>query len=234
MQTVLVVDDEEIVRDVVVRYLERDGYRTIQAGDGATARALIEDHEHSLALVVLDLMLPEINGLELCSWIRSRGDLPVIMLTARSEETDRIVGLEIGADDYLGKPFSPRELSARVRSVLRRAGTASERGSDHDPVGSLVEFGDISLNPVSREALRDGRPIKLTAREFDLLEFLARNPGEVFSRDQLMARVWGYDAAFDTGTVSVHVRRLREKIESDPSKPKHLQTVWGLGYRLDP
>lgn len=233
MQTVLVVDDEEIVRDVVVRYLERDGYRTIQAGDGATAQALIEEHEHSLALVVLDLMLPQINGLELCSWIRSRGDLPVIMLTARSEETDRIVGLEIGADDYLGKPFSPRELAARVRSVLRRSGSVGERSADEAAVGSLVEFGEISLNPVSRAALRAGVPIKLTAREFDLLEFLARNPGEVFSRDQLMARVWGYDAAFDTGTVSVHVRRLREKIESDPSKPEHLQTVWGLGYRLD-
>ena len=234
MQTVLVVDDEEIVRDVVVRYLERDGYRTIQAGDGATARALIEEHEHSLSLVVLDLMLPEINGLELCSWIRSRGDLPVIMLTARSEETDRIVGLEIGADDYLGKPFSPRELAARVRSVLRRAGTADERSASSEPVGSVVEFGDVSLNPVSRAALRGGEPIKLTAREFDLLEFLARNSGEVFSRDQLMARVWGYDAAYDTGTVSVHVRRLREKIEDDPSKPRHLQTVWGLGYRFDP
>lgn len=234
MQTVLVVDDEEIVRDVVVRYLERDGYRTIQAGDGATARDLIEEHEHSLALVVLDLMLPQINGLELCSWIRSRGDLPVIMLTARSEETDRIVGLEIGADDYLGKPFSPRELAARVRSVLRRAGAAGERSAGSEAVGALIEFGDVALNPVSRAAVRGGEPLKLTAREFDLLEFLARNPGEVFSRDQLMARVWGYDAAYDTGTVSVHVRRLREKVEKDPSKPEHLQTVWGLGYRFDP
>lgn len=234
MQTVLVVDDEEIVRDVVVRYLERDGFRTIQASDGATAQALIEDHEHSLALVVLDLMLPQINGLELCSWIRARGDLPVIMLTARSEETDRIVGLEIGADDYIGKPFSPRELAARVRSVLRRVGSAGDRDASGGAVGEMVEFGAVTLNPVSRSALLDGQPIKLTAREFDLLEFLARNPGEVFSRDQLMARVWGYDAAYDTGTVSVHVRRLREKIEQDPSKPEHLQTVWGLGYRLDP
>ncbi|MFY9264218.1 MAG: response regulator transcription factor [Solirubrobacterales bacterium] len=233
MQTVLVVDDEEIVRDVVVRYLERDGFRTIQAGDGATARRLIEDHEHALALVVLDLMLPEINGLELCSWIRGRGDLPVIMLTARSDETDRIVGLEIGADDYLGKPFSPRELTARVRSVLRRAGSAGDRESAKSAIGEVVSFGEIQLDPVAREVLRAGKSLRLTAREFDLLEFLARNRGEVFSRDQLMARVWGYDVAYDTGTVSVHVRRLREKIESDPSEPVHLQTVWGMGYRFN-
>lgn len=232
-QTVLVVDDEEIVRDVVIRYLERDGFRTMQAADGASARDLIEANEHSLALVVLDLMLPEITGLELCSWIRSRGDLPVIMLTARSEETDRIVGLELGADDYLGKPFSPRELTARVRSVLRRSGGNGDR-SVSAPAAEPVRFADVELNPVSREARRGGEPLRLTAREFDLLEFLARNPGEVFSRDQLMARVWGYEAAFDTGTVSVHVRRLREKIEQDPSKPEHLQTVWGLGYRFDP
>jgi DNA-binding response OmpR family regulator len=232
-QTVLVVDDEEIVRDVVIRYLERDGFRTMQAADGASARDLIEAHEQSLALVVLDLMLPEINGLELCSWIRARGDLPVIMLTARSEETDRIVGLELGADDYLGQPFSPRELTARVRSVLRRAGAANDRGISSAPA-EPVTFADVELNPVSREARRGDEPLRLTAREFDLLEFLARNPGEVFSRDQLMARVWGYEAAFDTGTVSVHMRRLREKVEQDPSKPSHLQTVWGLGYRFDP
>ena len=230
MQTVLVVDDEAIVRDVVVRYLERDGFRTIQAGDGATARDLIEHHEDSLALVVLDLMLPEITGLELCGWIRSRGDLPVIMLTARSDETDRIVGLELGADDYLGKPFSPRELTARVRSVLRRAGGA-RTGTDA-AIGEVVAFADVQIDPVAREVRRAGEPLKLTAREFDLLEFFARNPGEVFSRDQLMARVWGYEAAYDTGTVSVHVRRLREKIEDNPSEPVHLQTVWGMGYRF--
>jgi DNA-binding response OmpR family regulator len=230
MQTVLVVDDEEIVRDVVVRYLERAGYRTLQSGDGADAQRLIEDHEHELALVVLDLMLPSIDGLELCRWIRSRGELPVIMLTARSEETDRIVGLELGADDYLGKPFSPRELTARVRSVLRRVGVG--RDSNGDAVGAPVEFGEISLDPVSRVARRGDAVLRLTAREFDLLEFLARNPGEVFSRDQLMARVWGYDSEYDTGTVSVHVRRLREKIEVDPSEPEHLQTVWGVGYRF--
>ncbi|MGH2905250.1 MAG: response regulator transcription factor [Solirubrobacterales bacterium] len=230
MKTVLVVDDEEIVRDVVVRYLERSGYRTLETGDGGVARRLIEEHEHELALVVLDLMLPTIDGLELCGWIRGRGDLPVIMLTARSEETDRIVGLELGADDYLGKPFSPRELTARVRSVLRRSG--GERGSSGDAIGGPIAFGEFSLDPVSRIARRGDAILKLTAREFDLLDFFARNPGEVFSRDQLMARVWGYDAAYDTGTVSVHVRRLREKIEQDPAEPQHLQTVWGVGYRF--
>lgn len=231
-QTILVVDDEEIVRDVVVRYLERAGYNTLQAGDGAAAKQLLEDHEHELALVVLDLMLPSIDGLELCRWIRGRSELPVIMLTARSEETDRIVGLELGADDYLGKPFSPRELTARVRSVLRRVDV--ERDTSGGATRAPVGFGDVTLDPVSRVALRGGEPLKLTAREFDLLEFFARNPGEVFSRDQLMARVWGYDSAYDTGTVSVHVRRLREKFEVDPSEPQHLQTVWGVGYRFQP
>jgi DNA-binding response OmpR family regulator len=232
MQTVLVVDDEEIVRDVVVRYLERDGFRTMQARDGATARQLIEDHEHELALVVLDLMLPEVDGLELCRFIRGRGDLPIIMLTARSDETDRIVGLELGADDYLGKPFSPRELAARVRSVLRRAGSSREPSGE--PVGGPLAFGDVRIDPVARNVTRGGTPLRLTAREFDLLEFLARHPGEAFSRDQLLSRVWGFADGFDAGTVSVHVRRLREKIERDPSNPEHLQTVWGVGYLLSP
>ncbi len=231
-RTVLVVDDEEIVRDVVVRYLERDGFNTLEAGDGNVARDLIEEHGDGISLVVLDLMLPGIGGLELCSWIRSRSDLPVIMLTARSDETDRIVGLELGADDYLGKPFSPRELSARARSVLRRAGAPALAAVESQPA-EPIEFGDLVINPVSREVMRDGQPLKLTAREFDLLAFLAANPGEVFSREQLMARVWGYAAAFDTGTVSVHIRRLREKVESDPSAPRHIQTVWGMGYRFD-
>lgn len=231
-QTILVVDDEEIVRDVVVRYLERDGFRTIVAGDGALARQLLERHEHELALVVLDLMLPEIDGLELCRWIRGRGDLPVIMLTARSDETDRIVGLELGADDYLGKPFSPRELAARVRSVLRRS--SSQREPSDEPLGAVLAFGSITLDPVARQATREGEPLRLTAREFDLLEFLARNPGEAFSRDQLLARVWGFADGFDAGTVSVHVRRLREKVESDPSNPAYIQTVWGVGYLFTP
>jgi DNA-binding response OmpR family regulator len=223
--TVLVVDDEEIVREVVVRYLEREGYRTLEAGDGDEARRLIERDAPSL--VVLDLMLPGTDGLALCRWIRSRGELPVIMLTARAEETDRIVGLELGADDYVTKPFSPRELAARVRTVLRRA-TPSETPE------ATAAFGDVQLDAATREVHKRGQEVKLTAREFDLLWFLASHPRRVFSRNQLMDRVWGYEAALDTGTVTVHVRRLREKIEDDPSRPRHLETVWGVGYRLCP
>jgi DNA-binding response OmpR family regulator len=223
--TVLVVDDEEIVREVVVRYLEREGYRTLVAGDGDEARRLIE--RDSPSLVVLDLMLPGTDGLALCRWIRSRGELPVIMLTARAEETDRIVGLELGADDYVTKPFSPRELAARVRTVLRRA-TPSETPE------ATAAFGEVELDAATREVHKQGQEVKLTAREFDLLWFLASHPRRVFSRNQLMDRVWGYEAALDTGTVTVHVRRLREKIEDDPSRPRHLETVWGVGYRLCP
>ena len=225
MQTVLVVDDEPIVRDVVVRYLERDGFETLTAPDGDAARRLIEEREPSL--VVLDVMLPGTDGLSLCRWIRDRSSLPVILLTARGEEADRIVGLELGADDYVTKPFSPRELAARVRSVLRRSNGSSLRRE-------AIEFGDIVLDGSSREARRAGTLIQLTVKEFELLWFLASHPRHVFSRDQLMARVWGYESAVDTGTVTVHVRRLREKIEADPSHPRHLHTVWGVGYRLDP
>jgi len=225
MQTVLVVDDEPIVRDVVVRYLERDGFETLTALDGDAARRLIEEREPSL--VVLDVMLPGTDGLSLCRWIRGRSNLPVILLTARGEEADRIVGLELGADDYVTKPFSPRELAARVRSVLRRSNGATKPRE-------TVTFGDIELDGDSREARRAQSLVQLTAKEFELLWFLASHPRHVFSRDQLMTRVWGYEAAVDTGTVTVHIRRLREKIETDPSRPRHLQTVWGVGYRLDP
>jgi DNA-binding response OmpR family regulator len=224
MATVLVVDDEPIVRDVVTRYLERDGHRIVAAGDGLQARGLIEREAPNL--VVLDVMLPgETDGLALCRWIRSTSDLAVILLTARGDETDRIVGLELGADDYVTKPFSPRELATRVRAVLRRARPAA-------PPTERVEVGPLRLDAGRREARRDGELLRLTAREFELLWFLASNPGQVFSRDQLMARVWGYSAALDTGTVTVHVRRLREKVEENPSEPRLLETVWGVGYRL--
>ncbi len=178
-------------------------------------------------LVVLDVMLPGTDGLSLCRWIRDRSQLPVILLTARGEEADRIVGLELGADDYVTKPFSPRELSARVRTVLRRA--------QHEvPKAATLVFGDVELDGASREVRKAGTSVALTAREFDLLWFLASHPRHVFSRDQLMDRVWGYATALDTGTVTVHIRRLREKVETDPTRPRHLQTVWGVGYRLDP
>ena len=225
MTTVLVVDDEPIVREVVVRYLEREGYTTLEAGDGEAARSLVE--QQSPDLVVLDVMLPGVDGLELCRWIRSRTELPVIMLTARGDEADRIVGLELGADDYVTKPFSPRELAARVRTVLRRAGPTL-------PEQERLSFGDLELEASTREVRKGSAELRLTVKEFDLLWFLGSHPRQVFGRDQLMSRVWGYEAAVDTGTVTVHVRRLREKIEDDPSQPRHLQTVWGVGYRIVP
>jgi two-component system, OmpR family, response regulator ResD len=223
--TVLVVDDEEIVRDVVVRYLERDGYRTLEAATGGEALRLLEQELPSL--VVLDVMLPGHDGLEICAWIRERSDLPVIMLTARGDEADRIAGLELGADDYLTKPFSPRELAVRVRNLLRRA-------SSRPQVGPSTSFADVELDADAREVRKAGKPVRLTLKEFDLLWFLASNPKHVYSRDELMQQVWGYTSSLDTGTVTVHMRRLREKIEDDPSHPRHLETVWGAGYRFTP
>jgi DNA-binding response OmpR family regulator len=226
MTTVLVVDDEPLVRDVVTRYLERDGHRVVTAEDGDGARRIIEREAPSL--VLLDVMLPgSTDGLELCRWIRASSELPVILLTARVEETDRIVGLELGADDYVTKPFSPRELATRVKTVLRRAHAGR-------PPRERISVGMLELNAATHEARRDGELLNLTAREFELLWFLASNPNRVFSRDQLMHRIWGYSAALDTGTVTVHIRRLREKLEDDPSQPRLLETVWGVGYRLRP
>jgi two-component system response regulator ResD len=225
MPTVLVVDDEPVVRDVVARYLQHEGFETILAADGDTARALIEEREP--ALVVLDVMLPGIDGLSLCRWIRERSSVPVILLTARGEEADRIVGLDLGADDYMTKPFSPRELTARVRAVLRRGAVAQ-------PSRETASFGDVELDASSRQVRKAGEAVQLTTREFDLIWFFAENPGHVFSRHQLMDRVWGYTSAVETGTVTVHIRRLREKLETDPQQPCHLKTVWGAGYRLDP
>jgi DNA-binding response OmpR family regulator len=226
VETVLVVDDEPTIRDVVVQYLRREGYATLEAGDGDAARELLEREWPNL--VVLDLMLPGTDGLALCRWIRDRSQLPVIMLTARGEEADRIIGLELGADDYVTKPFSPRELVARVRSVLRRGTDANDRPDER------VRIGDIEIDAAAREVRKRGSVLKLTAREFELLWFLARHPRRVFSRDQLMSRVWGYEPAFDSGTITVHVRRLREKIEDEPAHPRYIETVWGVGYRLSP
>jgi DNA-binding response OmpR family regulator len=223
--TVLVVDDEPTIREIVVGYLQRDGYRTLEAADGNRAREILESDPPNL--VVLDVMLPGTDGLELCRWIRARSKLPVIMLTARGEESDRIVGLELGADDYVTKPFSPRELAARVRTVLRRAEPA---GTDDEQ----LTFDGLVLDAGSREVTKAGRAIRLTTKEFDLLWFLASHARRVFSRDDLMRRIWGYSAALDTGTLTVHVRRLREKLEDDPSSPRHLETVWGIGYRFTP
>jgi len=225
MSCVLVVDDEPIVREVVVKYLENAGFETLEAEDGLAARALLERETPNA--VVLDVMMPRLDGLELCRWIRARSDVPVIMLTALGEEADRIVGLELGADDYVTKPFSPRELAVRVKAVLRRTTIGAAKAE-------RIEVGDLAVDSSTREVLKAGAPLRLTAMEFDLLWFLASNPRRVFSRAQLMESVWGYQASFDTGTLTVHIRRLREKIEDDPSAPGHLQTVWGVGYRFQP
>jgi len=218
-RTVLVVDDEATVRDIVGQYLTRDGFRVVATGDGGEVTGLVE--RESPDLVVLDVMLPGVDGLELCRSIHARWPIPVILLTARSQETDRIVGLELGADDYVTKPFSPRELVARVRAVLRRAGG--------DSVPDVLVLGELEIDVPVRVR---GRDVRLAAREFDLLAFLARHPRRVFTRDQIMQGVWGYTAAIDTGTLSVHVRRLREKIEDDPHAPRRIETVWNVGYRL--
>jgi|SRR5690348_9552497 len=225
MSCVLVVDDEPMVRDVVVKYLENAGFETLEAQDGVAARELLE--REMPAAIVLDLMMPRMDGLELCRWIRARSDVPVIMLTALGEEADRIVGLECGADDYVTKPFSPRELAVRVKAVVRRATAGA-------PKTERIDVGDLRVDAAAREVVKDGRPLHLTATEFDLLWFLVSHPRRVFSRRQLMESVWGYQATFDTGTVTVHIRRLREKIEADPSQPRHLETIWGVGYRFKP
>lgn len=224
-ETILIVDDEPVVREILVAYLQRDGYRTLEAGDGDQATVLIEREEPNL--VILDVVLPGLDGLEICRWIRSNSDLPVIIVSARGEEPDRILGLELGADDYVVKPFSPREIASRVRTILRRAGPRAV------PDTRLC-FAGLTVDAESREVTRDGDFVALTALEFDLLYFLARHPRHVFSREVLMDRIWGYQGAIDTGTVTVHMRRLREKIEVDPSDPQFLQTVWGVGYRFTP
>jgi DNA-binding response OmpR family regulator len=225
METVLVVDDEPTLREVVVRYLERAGYRALEAGDGDEAETLLRTQPPDL--VILDLMLPGTDGLELCRRIRADSALPVIMLTARGEEADRIVGLELGADDYVTKPFSPRELVARVRTGLRRTNGPVE-------ARDRIQHGDLTLDSETRDVRKSGSLVSLTAREFDLLWFLASHPRRVFSREHLMSRVWGYEPAYDTGTVTVHIRRLRAKIEDDAARPRHIETVWGVGYRFSP
>lgn len=228
--TVLVVDDEPTIVEVVGRYLERAGYRVVTAVDGPHAISAVADH--SPDLVVLDIMLPEINGLEVMRILGEETEGPgpaVILLTSKSEESDRLIGLRRGADDYVVKPFSPAELVARVESVLRRLRRST------DPDGErreAIRHGELVIDPVARTVILAGEEIALTQLEFDLLAFLAANPGQVFSRDQLMERVWGRPDFRDTGTVTVHVRRLRAKLESDPTTPVLLETVWGVGYRF--
>jgi DNA-binding response OmpR family regulator len=225
---ILVVEDEASIAEVVSLYLKRAGYTVQVAADGRQAMDLFE--RQTPDFVILDLMLPEVDGLSLTRWLRDRSNVPIIMLTARREEIDRITGLEMGADDYVVKPFSPQELVSRVRAVMRRIGREQpESGSDQ-----TLEFGELTINPRSRVVTVAGLPVELTAKEFDMLYLLAQHPKQVFTREQLLERVWGGALYIDPGTVTVHVRRLREKIETDPSHPAHLLTVWGVGYKFEP
>jgi DNA-binding response OmpR family regulator len=218
--TVLVVDDDPTVREVVVAYLRQAGHEVLEAPDGPNAIVAARGNPD---IVILDVMLPGFDGFEVCRRLRAdRPDVPIIMLTALGEEEDRIAGLDSGADDYLAKPFSPRELVLRVASILRRVAppTAAQPRQD----------GNLLLDPLARTCVIDGQPLALTAREFDLLAHFLAHPGEAYSREQLLTDVWGWDFG-DLTTVTVHVRRLREKVEADPSAPTRLVTVWGIGYR---
>ncbi|MDF6043728.1 response regulator transcription factor [Streptomyces sp. JH14] len=225
---VLVVDDDPTVAEVVVGYLHRAGYDVRRAGDGPAALECFSGRRPDL--VVLDLMLPGMDGFEVCRRMRAHGRVPVIMLTARGDEDDRILGLETGADDYVTKPFSPRELVLRVDAVLRRG---REAAPVTDATPAVWECSGLRLEPAARRATRDGRELSLTLREFDLLAFFLRHPGRVFTREELMREVWGWDFG-DLSTVTVHVRRLRGKVEADPAGPRLIRTVWGVGYRLTP
>ena len=227
MTKVLVVDDEPTVREVVAGYLRRDGHEVTEAADGTTALELVDSNPPDL--IVLDMMLPGMNGLDVLRRVRATSDVPVIMLTARAEESDRVAGLELGADDYVVKPFSPRELAARVNGVLRRT-----NGRQPAPSGPLV-FGELTIEPLSRLVTLEGRNIEMTPKEFDVLAFLASSPRQVFSRAQLLESVWQSSPEWqDPATVTVHVRRIRGKIEDDPESPRWITTVWGVGYRFEP
>lgn len=230
---ILIVDDETTVRDVVRRYLEHDGYQVVESSDGEKALALLRGSLPDL--IVLDVMLPGIDGFALTRALRRQEvaggktvAIPIILLTARTSELDRLEGFDVGADDYVVKPFSPRELAARVKAVLRRVGRL-----DDTPAQQPIIHGGISVDPLGRSVNVDGRAVQLTVKEFDLLYFLMRYPRQVFTRVQLLDEVWGYEFYGDDSTVTVHIRRLREKIEGNPSEPVYLLTVWGVGYKFE-
>jgi DNA-binding response OmpR family regulator len=222
---ILVVDDEATIREVVSRYLAREGFQVQEAADGFEALDAIKDTPPDL--IVLDLMLPGLDGLTLTQHLRQDREIPIIMLTAKGEPSDRIRGLDLGADDYITKPFSPQEVVSRVRAVLRRSGGSAVLGPQQP-----VVFDRLTIDPTSHEVSVDGETVTLTAKEFDLLLHFAQNPGQVFTRAQLLGQVWGDELFTDPSTVTVHIRRLREKIEPDPSNPAYISTVWGVGYKF--
>lgn len=226
-EQILVIEDEPNIREIVSLYLQRAGYQVHALEDGRQAQVWL--NEQLPDLIIMDLMLPELDGYQLTGQIRAHSDVPIIMLTSRREEVDRIAGLEMGADDYVVKPFSPQELVSRVRAVLRRT-----RPQGSEAPEAVIELGNLILDPNTRIVTIADQVCELTAREFDLLHLLTDNPRRVFSRDLLLERVWGGSEYIDPGTVTVHIRRLREKIEADPSQPERIITVWGVGYRFEP
>lgn len=242
-QTIFIVDDEATLREVVRRYLEVEGFRVLEARTGIEALDILASQ--CVDLILLDIMLPGLDGFSIARQLRNEsgesvlivdGDIPIIMLTSRSDEADRIAGFELGADDYVVKPFSPRELVARVKAVLRRAGNSEDKASkgDDDAVDGPLVYPNLQIDPLRRSVMVSARTVTLTAKEFDLLLLLAQHPQQVFTREQLLNRVWGYEFYGGESTVTVHIRRLREKIETDPSQPEAIQTVWGVGYKFEP
>ncbi|MBF6590643.1 MAG: response regulator transcription factor [Ktedonobacterales bacterium] len=226
---VLIVDDEPSIREVLTHYLTRVGYEVVQAADGPEALRLATARPPDL--VVLDLMLPGLDGLEVCRRLRAWSAVPIVMLTARGEQEDILRGFGLGADDYVTKPFSPREVVVRVQAIMRRIEATTVPAMALD---GAVRFGSLVIQPPLRRAERDGQVLDLTAKEFDLLHFLTSHPNLVFTRQQLLDHVWGYDYFGDASTVTVHIHRLREKVETDPAHPRHLKTVWGVGYKFEP
>ncbi|WP_297739940.1 response regulator transcription factor [uncultured Tessaracoccus sp.] len=224
MTRILIIEDEESYRDALAFMLQKEGFDVNTAADGA--EGLAEFDKHGADLVLLDLMMPGLPGLEVCKQLRARSNVAIVMVTARDSEVDKVVGLELGADDYVTKPFSHRELVARVRAVLRR-------GQDQELVPDVVEVGGVRIDVERHQVYVDGQEVRFALREFDLLELLLRNPGRVLTRGQLIDRIWGSDYVGDTKTLDVHIKRLRSKIERDPSKPERLITVRGLGYKYE-
>jgi DNA-binding response OmpR family regulator len=225
----LVVEDAANLREVIAQYLTLDGFDVRQAGDGVEALRLLA--AQAFDLVVLDLMLPGVDGWEVCKQVRTRSAVPIVMLTARGDEADKLAGFGLGADDYVTKPFSPRELMARVRAIMRRVAATQAPAMVLD---GTLRFGSLAIQPRLRTVHLGGVPVDLTAKEFDLLHFLARHPSQVFTRQQLLDQVWDIGYYGDASTVTVHIRRLREKVEQDPARPRHLKTVWSVGYKFEP
>ena len=226
MAKILVVDDERVLLKGIKFNLENEGYEVATGSDGEEAVELAR--AGNFDLIILDLMMPKIDGLQACMRIREFSTVPIIMLTARSEDTDKIIGFECGADDYITKPFNILEVKARIRAMLRRTGT----GEKKEKASDRLTVGILELDPASRSAWREGTPVELTAKEFDLAELFLRNPGRVYSRENLLDQVWGYEYIGELRTVDVHVRRLREKLEPDPANPDYILTKWGVGYYL--